>query len=417
MKKVDLVIVGGGSAGLAAAISAYDHGVKDILILEKGPSLGGILNQCIHHGFGIEVFNEQLTGPEYAERFKQEVERRGIAYKLNTMVVSLNANKNLAYSNEVDGYQVLEAKAVIMATGCYERSAGQIMLPGSRLVGIMTAGQAQEFLNIGGYLVGKRVFILGSGDIGLIMARRMILEGAEVLGVAEIMPYSNGLPRNIVQCLHDFNIPLYLSHTISNVYGVNRVEKIQISQVDENFQFIPGTEKEFAVDTLLLSVGLIPNNDLLMQAGAEISSTKGPLVDEKLETTIPGVFSCGNALHVHDIVDYVSSEGTLAGKSAADYLLKSRFESGRQIRVLPGNLITYVVPQRIDIDSDLDEISLKFRVKTPLEKARISVKLDGIEIKKTFRPYAIPSEMEIIKISSSDLRPASLLTVEVLSHG
>lgn len=417
MKKVDLVIVGGGSAGLAAAISAYDHGVKDILILEKGPSLGGILNQCIHHGFGIEVFNEQLTGPEYAERFKQEVERRGIAYKLNTMVVSLNANKNLAYSNEVDGYQVLEAKAVIMATGCYERSAGQIMLPGSRLVGIMTAGQAQEFLNIGGYLVGKRVFILGSGDIGLIMARRMILEGAEVLGVAEIMPYSNGLPRNIVQCLHDFNIPLYLSHTISNVYGVNRVEKIQISQVDENFQFIPGTEKEFAVDTLLLSVGLIPNNDLLMQAGAEISSTKGPLVDEKLETTIPGVFSCGNALHVHDIVDYVSSEGTLAGKSAADYLLKSRFESGRQIRVLPGNLITYVVPQRIDIDSDLDEISLKFRVKTPLEKARISVKLDGIEIKKTFRPYAIPSEMEIIKISSRDLRPASLLTVEVLSHG
>ncbi|MGI6714416.1 MAG: NAD(P)/FAD-dependent oxidoreductase [Bacilli bacterium] len=417
MKRVDLVIVGGGSAGLAAAISAYDQGVKDILILEKGPTLGGILNQCIHHGFGIEVFNEQLTGPEYAERYQQEVERRGIPYKLNTMVVSLNANKNLAYSNEEDGYQILEARAVIMATGCYERSAGQIMLPGSRLVGIMTAGQAQEFLNIGGYLVGRRVFILGSGDIGLIMARRMRLEGAEVLGVAEIMPYSNGLPRNLVQCLHDFDIPLFLSHTISNVYGQNRVEKIEISQVDENFQFIPGTEKEFAVDTLLLSVGLIPNNDLLMQAGVEISSTKGPVVDEKLETSIPGVFSCGNALHVHDIVDYVSHEGELAGKSAADYLLSSRFESGKQIRVLPGNLISYVVPQRIDIDSDLEEISLKFRVKTPLEKARISVKLDGVEIAKTFRPYAIPSEMEMIKIAKKNLRLASLLTVEVTSHG
>jgi pyruvate/2-oxoglutarate dehydrogenase complex dihydrolipoamide dehydrogenase (E3) component len=333
------------------------------------------------------------------------------------MVVSLNANKNLAYSNEEDGYQILEARAVIMATGCYERSAGQIMLPGSRLVGIMTAGQAQEFLNIGGYLVGRRVFILGSGDIGLIMARRMRLEGAEVLGVAEIMPYSNGLPRNLVQCLHDFDIPLFLSHTISNVYGQNRVEKIEISQVDENFQFIPGTEKEFAVDTLLLSVGLIPNNDLLMQAGVEISSTKGPVVDEKLETSIPGVFSCGNALHVHDIVDYVSHEGELAGKSAADYLLSSRFESGKQIRVLPGNLISYVVPQRIDIDSDLEEISLKFRVKTPLEKARISVKLDGVEIAKTFRPYAIPSEMEMIKIAKKNLRLASLLTVEVTSHG
>ncbi|HKM10837.1 MAG: FAD-dependent oxidoreductase [Bacilli bacterium] len=416
MKHVDLVIVGGGSAGLAAAISAYDQGIKDILIIEKGPTLGGILNQCIHNGFGIETFNEQLTGPEYAERFIDEVDKRHIAYKLNTMVVSLNANKDLAYSNDCEGYQVIEAGALIMATGCYERSAGQIMLPGARLAGVMTAGQAQEYVNIDGYMVGRNVFILGSGDIGLIMARRMALEGANVLGVAEIMPYSNGLPRNIVQCLNDFDIPLFLSHTISNVYGRQRVEKITITEVDDQFNFIAGSEKDFVVDTLLLSVGLVPNNDLLMQAGAELSSTKGPIVDEKLETTIPGIFSCGNALHVHDIVDYVSDEGKLAGISAAQYLLNPHFENGAQIRVLPGNLIGYVVPQRIDINSNAEEIILKYRVKKPIEKARISVQIDGVEIKKAFRPFAIPSEMEMIKLRKQDLRAGSLLTVEVNSH-
>ncbi|MGM9808669.1 MAG: NAD(P)/FAD-dependent oxidoreductase, partial [Bacilli bacterium] len=293
----DLVIIGGGSAGLAAAIEAYDNGIKDILVLEKDNDLGGILNQCIHNGFGLQEFKEQLAGPEYAERFIIQFKERNIEYKLNSLVMSISEDKVVTYSNDEDGCVEVKAKSIIMSCGCIERTRGAINIPGTRPKGVYTAGLAQRYLNIDGYLVGKRVFILGSGDIGLIMARRMTLEGAKVLGVAELMPYSNGLNRNIVQCLQDFNIPLYLSHTVTNIYGNNNLEGIDIARVDDKLNPIPGTEIHFDCDTLLLSVGLIPFNALLSNIGANTNPrTKGAVVDQNLQTSIPGIFSCGNCL-------------------------------------------------------------------------------------------------------------------------
>ncbi len=401
--KRDLVIIGGGAAGLAAAISAYDNGVRDIVILEKDHHLGGILNQCIHNGFGLQEFHEQLTGPEYAYRFIQEVKKRNIEYHLDTTVLSLDADKKLTYANASDGFVEVEAGAIIFAIGCFERSAGAIRLPGDRPNGIFTAGTAQRYLNIDGYLVGKRVFILGSGDIGLIMARRMRLEGAEVLGVAEIMPYSNGLNRNLVQCLHDFSIPLYLSHTVKKVIGKEQLEKVIIAQVDENQKWIEGTEKEFSCDTLLLSVGLIPSSQMLVKAGARpCPSTKSVMVNEWMETTIPGIFTCGNVLHVHDLVDFVSEEARLAGLGAAHYLLHPH-ASSHQIMVHPQDGISYVVPQYLNIPLTSKTITFKFRVRKPMQNAVIYLKVDDQIIAQIRKQFLLPSEMERIVVETSKI--------------
>ena len=329
MKNADLVILGGGPAGLAAALAARQAGVQDILILERDAELGGILNQCIHNGFGLHTFKEELTGPEYAARFADKVKAQGIPYKLNTMVMDLSADKVVTAMNRTDGLFQVQAKAVVLAMGCRERPRGALNIPGTRPAGIFTAGTAQRLVNMEGYLPGRRVVILGSGDIGLIMARRMTLEGAKVLCVAELMPYSGGLKRNIVQCLNDFDIPLKLSHTVVDIEGKERVTGVTIAEV-KNGKPVPGTEEHFACDTLLLSCGLLPENELSRTAGVALSPiTGGPQVDESLQTSIPGVFAAGNVLHVHDLVDYVSEEASAAGTSAAAYILHGAAAAGR----------------------------------------------------------------------------------------
>ena len=352
----DLIVVGGGSAGLASAISAFDSGIKDILILERNGELGGILNQCIHPGFGLHHFHEELTGPEYARKYIDELDARKIDYFLNTQVISISRDKIVTFINK-DGVQSIKAKAIIFAAGCNERTRGQISTPGYRPKGVYTAGLAQRYLNIEGRLVGKKVYILGSGDIGLIMARRMTLEGAQVLGVSEIMPYSNGLKRNIAQCLNDFNIPLRLSNTVAKIYGKDRLEGIEISDVDANLQPIKGTEKYIECDTLLLSVGLYPFNSLLKEAGCAVNKeSKGSLVDQNLETSIEGIFSTGNVLHVHDLVDFVSEESERAGASAAKYILGKRGKTINQIEVTHTQNIAYVIPSLINARSDKEDI-------------------------------------------------------------
>lgn len=391
-----LVIIGGGSAGMAAAVKAYELGEKDILILEKNNYLGGILNQCIHNGFGLHEFKEELTGPEFMSRFSKQVNELGIKYRLNANVLSITKEKVVTYSSEEDGLVSVQADAIILTTGCYERNAGAIQIAGDRPVGVYTAGQAQLYLNCYGYLVGKKVFILGSGDIGLIMARRMTLEGAKVLGVAELMPYSAGLNRNIVQCLQDFNIPLYLSHTVKEVRGKNRVEKVIIAKVDEKMQFIPGTEMEFDCDTLLLSVGLIPNNDLFNNLGIKFSKTRGAMVNQDMETEIPGIFSAGNVLHVHDLVDYVVSEAREAAVGAVKYLNKTTKHAGFAYEIKQGYGIGYVVPQVLNIDDASEKVSFKFRVAKPFKDIVINIKEGERLIKKIIKPAIVPSEMEIV---------------------
>ncbi len=403
MEKKDLVIIGGGSAGMAAAVAAYDKGIRDILILERNEFLGGILNQCIHNGFGLTLFKEELTGPEFAYRFIEQVQERNIEYKLKTYVTNISKDKVITYSNE-EGVFELKAKAIIMAAGCYERNAGAIGIPGDRPAGVLTAGQAQLFLNEYGYLVGKKVFILGSGDIGLIMARRLTLEGAKVLGVAEICAWSNGLNRNMVQCLYDYDIPLYLSHTVTKVIGKEHLEKVIIAKVDDKKQPIPGTEKEFDCDTLILSIGLIPNNDLLKDAGVPVSSSRGALVNENFETPLEGVFSCGNVLHVHDLVDNVAMEAKVAGEAAALYLLGNLPHSGEKIITKAGNGIGYVIPGVIDLSSASENIDIKFRVRVPSKNVYVVYKFNGEVIKKVLKQAIIPSEMEIQKLSKALLK-------------
>lgn len=394
-----LVIIGGGSAGMAAAIKAYELGERDILIVEKNNYLGGILNQCIHNGFGLHEFKEELTGPEFMTRFSDEVKRLGIEYALNSNVLSISNDKVVTYVNEKDGMVEVKAEAVILTTGCYERNAGAIQIPGDRPSGIYTAGQAQLYVNCYGYLVGKRVFILGSGDIGLIMARRMTLEGAKVLGVAELMPYSAGLNRNIVQCLKDFDIPLYLSHTVKQVVGESHLKKVIIAQLDDKMQFIPGTEKEFECDCLLLSVGLLPNVDLFNKLPLNFSKTRGAKVNQAMESEIPGIFSAGNVLHVHDLVDYVVEEAREAAVGAVSYLHGELTHNGHVYDVNPGVGINYVVPQKVFIEDVKDNFSLKFRVAKPMKDINILITEGNNVVKKIFKPAIVPSEMEIVKIS------------------
>lgn len=405
----DLVIIGGGSAGLASAISAYKNGTRSIVIIEKDKYLGGILNQCIHNGFGLHTFKEELTGPEYATRYIQVVQEYGIECKLNTMVLKITKDLKVHISNQ-EGYQIINAKAIICSTGCSERTRGNIATPGSRPQGVITAGLAQRYLNIDGYLVGKKVFILGSGDIGLIMARRMVLEGAEVLGVAEIMPYSNGLNRNIVQCLEDYNIPLYLHHTVKKIIGKDKIEKIIISPVDDNLNFIEGKDLEFEVDTLLLSVGLIPSNPLLSEIGVKMHpKTKGPIVDANYQTSVPGIFACGNSLHVHDLVDFVSKEAETAGLKASEYANKP-FAFFSDINVEAGKNISYVLPQVLNVSSE--NIELKFRVKEPLSLCNVVIKNNGETIKNIKKQYLLPAEMININIKTDDLIQGTL-SIEV----
>lgn len=415
MKQYDIVIIGGGPAGLAAAIAAKKKGIKDILVLERDRELGGILQQCIHNGFGLHIFKEELTGPEYAQRFIEELMVENIEYRLDTMVLDIQPDQGIHAINAVEGLMHIKAKAIILAMGCRERTAGAINIPGTRPAGVFTAGTAQRFINMEGYMVGKKVVILGSGDIGLIMARRMTLEGAQVLAVAEILPYSSGLTRNIVQCLEDFNIPLYFSHTITQVRGKNRVEGVTISRVDENRHVIPHTEIEFECDTLLLSVGLIPENEISRAAGVMIDThTNGPLVNASMQTTIPSVFACGNVVQVHDLVDFVTLESRRAGEGAAQYV-KGLLPSGtRSFTTKPESGITYIVPQKIDLENLGEEVQLFFRVKQVSHDAKLVIKTDGHILKEIKRRHLAPGEMETILLTKAELELSlfSELTIE-----
>ncbi len=408
MINYDLVIIGGGSAGMSSALKAHSLGIDNILIIEKNDYLGGILNQCIHNGFGLHEFNEELTGPEFMSRFSTLVEEEHIAYRLGSNVLSISEDKIVTYTNSYEGVVEVKAKAIILTTGCYERNAGAINLAGDRPSGVYTAGQAQLYLNIYGQLVGKRVFILGSGDIGLIMARRMSLEGAKVLGVAELMPYSAGLNRNIVQCLNDFNIPLYLSHTVKQVVGKEgHLTKIVIAKLDEKMNFIEGSEKEFECDTLLLSVGLIPNVDLLNKLNLHYSKTRGPIVDNNLMSEKEGVFLAGNVLHVHDLVDYVVEEAREAAIGVNKYLKGELENPGHTYDVKALDGISYVVPQKIKLNTVDDKITLKLRVAHPFKDISILIKEGDEVIKRLYKNAIIPSEMEIIKIDKSLLKESS----------
>lgn len=415
MKK-ELVIIGGGPAGLAAAISAYDSGVKDLLILERDEKLGGILNQCIHNGFGLHTFKEELTGPEYASRFIEQVKERGIESKLNTMVLDISNDKVVTAMNCEEGVFQLEADSIILAMGCRERSRGALNIPGYRPVGVYSAGTAQKLVNVDGFMPGKEVVILGSGDIGLIMARRMTLEGAKVKVVAELMPYSGGLKRNIVQCLNDYDIPLKLSHTVVEIKGKQKVEGVVLAQVDEKGKPIKGTEEEYSCDTLLLSVGLLPENELSKKAGIELSTvTSGPVVDECLETSIPGVYACGNVLHVHDLVDFVSQEAAMAGRSAAYFVNnKQAFadlspdhqaveEDLRCFDVKAQNGVRYTVPTKINVERIKEPVPVRFRVGCVKRDCYVSVYIGDERIIHKKKSIVAPGEMETVMITKEQL--------------
>ena len=402
--KYEIVIIGGGPAGLAAAIAAYDAGCRSILILERDNQLGGILNQCIHNGFGLHTFGEELTGPEYAARFARQVLDRGIAYKLNTMVLSIGGDKKITAVNRTDGLIEIEATAVILAMGCRERSRGALNIPGFRPAGIYSAGTAQRLVNIEGFLPGRRVVILGSGDIGLIMARRMTLEGAKVLVVAELMPYSGGLKRNIVQCLNDFDIPLKLSHTVVDIQGRERVTGVTIAEVGPDRKPIPGTEIHYDCDTLLLSCGLLPENELSRGMGVTISPvTNGPVVDESLQTNIPGVFAAGNVLHVHDLVDFVSEEAAAAGRAAVRYLANGPQDRGREIPITFEGGPRYTVPASIDPKRVEGDLVIRFRVGGVMKNRRVRLYLDDEAVVSRKRPVMAPGEMEELKLTQGAL--------------
>lgn len=429
MKNYDIVIIGGGPAGLAAAVSARQSGIESILILERDKELGGILNQCIHNGFGLHTFKEELTGPEYADRFIEQVQDLKIAYKLNTMVVEVSPEKTVTAMNREDGLFVIRAGAVILAMGCRERSRGALNIPGYRPAGIYSAGTAQRLVNMEGYMPGREVVILGSGDIGLIMARRMTLEGAKVKVVAELMPYSGGLKRNIVQCLDDYGIPLKLSHTVVDIKGRERVEGVTLAQVDEKNKPIPGTEEFYSCDTLLLSVGLIPENEISRGMGVTINPvTSGPKVNESLETNLEGVFACGNVLHVHDLVDFVSEEAAAAGRNAAAYVKAanqmlpdagesvktaagqgaiaadhSAQEAEQEVRLIATSGVRYTVPSTIRRAHMEDNLTVRFRVGSVYQNCFVSVYFDDERVIHRKRQVLAPGEMEEVKLTKEQL--------------
>lgn len=406
MKVYDIVIIGGGPAGMAAAVAAKKQGIERILILERDRELGGILNQCIHNGFGLHTFQEELTGPEYADRFIGQVKLYNIEYKLNTMVMDVSRDKRVTAMNREEGMFEIQAKAIILAMGCRERSRGALNIPGYRPAGIYSAGTAQRLVNMEGFLPGREVVILGSGDIGLIMARRMTLEGAKVKVVAELMPYSGGLKRNIVQCLDDYKIPLKLSHTVIDIKGKERVEGVTLAEVDENRRPIKGTEEFYSCDTLLLSVGLIPENEISGSMGVELNPiTSGPKVNERLETSIEGVFACGNVLHVHDLVDFVSEEAAAAGKNAAMYVQEgeSASEQGRKIKLRPLEGVRYTVPETINPMRMDEKLTVRFRVGKVYQNCYISVYFDEERVLHRKRQIVAPGEMEEIKLSKEEL--------------
>lgn len=405
MKNYDIVIIGGGPAGLAAAVSAKKSGIDSILILERDKELGGILNQCIHNGFGLHTFKEELTGPEYAQRFIDQAKELDIEYRLNTMVMDISHEKVVTAMNREEGLFEIRAKAVILAMGCRERSRGALNIPGYRPAGIYSAGTAQRLVNMEGLMPGREVVILGSGDIGLIMARRMTFEGAKVKVVAELMPYSGGLKRNIVQCLDDYGIPLKLSHTVVDIKGKERLEGVTLAEVDKNGKPIPGTEEEYSCDTLLLSVGLIPENELSRGMGVEMSRvTSGPVVNESLETNIAGVFACGNVLHVHDLVDFVSEEAATAGKNAAAYVKGERNgEGGREIRLNPVDGVRYTVPVSINTARMDEELTVRFRVGAVFKNCYVSAYFDDERVVHRKRQIVAPGEMEEIRLTKDQL--------------
>ncbi len=403
MLNYDIVVVGGGPAGMAAAVKAKESGVDSILVLERAETLGGILEQCIHTGFGLHYFGEELSGPEYADRFIQQVIEKNIEYKTDTMVLEVTADNKVYAVNSEDGLLEIQAKAVILAMGCRERPRGALNTPGTRCAGVMTAGTAQKYVNIDGYMPGKKVVILGSGDIGLIMARRMTLEGAEVKLVCELMPYSSGLTRNIVQCLDDYGIPLELSCTVIRIHGEERLEGVTVAKVDENRRPIKGTEKYIECDTLLLSVGLIPENELTREAGIDLDPvTSGAVVDESRQTTQPGVFACGNVLHVHDLVDYVTLESYCAGEGAAKYVLGSAPEK-KYISTKGVGGVRYIVPQKVNLNAG-EDVKLYFRVGRVYKGASVVVKYNGYEIMRRKKPRLAPGEMENVILKESELQ-------------
>lgn len=425
----DLVIIGGGPAGMSAAVAAYENGIRDILILERDGQLGGILQQCIHNGFGLHRFGEELTGPEYAWRYEKQVRELGIPVKLNTMVLSVSPERLITATNEEEGIFTIEAGAIILAMGCRERPRGALNIPGTRPAGIYSAGTAQKLVNRKGYLPGKSVVILGSGDIGLIMARRMTLEGARVKAVCELMPYSGGLARNIEQCLNDFDIPLKLSHTVVDIHGDKRLEGVTIARVDENRRPIAETREYIPCDTLLLSVGLIPENELSLQAGIRMDAvTGGALVDQDRQTSVPGIFACGNVLHVHDLVDFVSDEAAIAGESAAEFIRSIREETGEgrgayakpdipvqtDISIITDGKIRYTVPQRITRRRDT---TLFFRVADRYRNVKIKIISDGKTIHSVRRPKAAPGEMESIPLKAALLEGVTGLRLELEELG
>ncbi len=411
----DLIVIGGGPAGLAAACAAWEGGLRSILIVERDKELGGILNQCIHNGFGLHHFKEELTGPEYAGRFVKLLGETGVEVRLDTMVLDVTENRQVHMVGKSTGYRVEQARSIVLAMGCRERTRGAIAIPGARPAGVFTAGAAQRYVNMEGWMPGRRVVILGSGDIGLIMARRMTLEGAKVLACVEVMPYSGGLNRNIVQCLHDYDIPLYLSHTVTDIRGRNRVEQVVVSQVDDKRSPIPGTEMVFDCDTLLLSVGLIPENELTRQAGIEIDRrTNGAVVYENMETSLPGVFACGNVCHVHDLVDFVTAESQRAGAAAAAYVLGGAVPGGQVLEVKNGDGVSYTVPQHIRPHRVDKLCELFFRVNRVCKDSEILVTSGETQIARFKREHLAPGEMEHITLPRALLDKAQgAITVSI----